>query len=95
MLGRKPKEIDSKLDKASDKLLNQMLEEEVSRQSFSVDLAHLERIRSLRTNNKKRLDPNTMALVAGNLLGILIIVIYEQNHVMASKAKDFILRSSK
>jgi len=90
MIGKKSKELDSKLDEVSDHLLNQMLEVEVSSQKFAVDLAHLERVRTLRTRSKKSLDSNTLALIAGNLLGILIIVAYEQKHVMTSKGLGFV-----
>ena len=37
-----------------------------------------------------RVSPDTIALVLGNLAGILIIVAYEQKHVMTSKAMGFI-----
>lgn len=41
----------------------------------------------------KRVNPDTRAIVLGNLAGILIIVAYEQKHVMTSKAVGFILRA--
>ena len=41
---------------------------------------------------KPRVSPDTMAIVVGNLFGILIIVAYEQKHVMVSKALGFLGR---
>jgi hypothetical protein len=41
---------------------------------------------------KNRVSPDTMLIVAGNLLGILVIVIYEQKHVLVSKGMGFILK---
>jgi len=56
-------------------------------------LSYLERLYALKTDKSKRkVSPDTLATVLGNLLGIVIIVAYEQKHVMVSKAKDFILR---
>lgn len=43
-----------------------------------------------KTGFMNKLDPNTLFLVAGNLLGILVIVAYEQKHVFASQASKFI-----
>lgn len=94
MFGRKPKDIEVKLDDVANDLLDQMLTNPNSRQEFAVDLAHLERIRALRRNDKKFLDPNTMALVAGNLAGIVIVVAYERVAVVTSKAINFVLKSN-
>jgi hypothetical protein len=40
-----------------------------------------------------RLDPNTLLLVLGNLFGILIIVVVEQQAAWRSKATDFIIKT--
>ncbi len=54
-------------------------------------LPHLERLSKLKAETSpKRISPDTMVIVAGNLLGILIIVAYEQKHVMTSKGLGFI-----
>lgn len=54
-------------------------------------LTHLEKLTSMKQKkNIMRVSPDTMALVAGNLLGILIIVAYEQNHAMTSKGLNFV-----
>jgi hypothetical protein len=50
-------------------------------------LSRLERLHKLREGNKpKRVSRDTLATIAGNLAGILVIVMYEQKHVMTSKA---------
>lgn len=52
---------------------------------------HLEKIYALKTTSSpKQIDPNTMLLVGGNLMGILIIVIYESRGALVSKATSFI-----
>jgi hypothetical protein len=34
-----------------------------------------------------------MAIVVGNILGILVIVAYEQKHVMVSKGLGFVIKA--
>ena len=50
-------------------------------------MAYLERLMKLKADEKpSRVSRDTMAIVMGNLCGILLIVAYEQKHVMTSKA---------
>ena len=59
-------------------------------EDYAKALAHLERLYKLKTQNAlKRIDPNTVAIVVGNLVGIVIIVAYEHSHVIGSKALGF------
>jgi len=61
---------------------------------YSALMRHLEELSRIRADHRsKRVSPDTMAIVAGNLMGILIIVAYEQKHVMTSKAMGFILKT--
>jgi hypothetical protein len=56
---------------------------------------HLERLVRLKAEEaRRRVSPDTVLIVSGNLLGILIIVAYEQKHVMVSKGLGFILRTN-
>jgi hypothetical protein len=55
---------------------------------------HLERLTRMKAEeSRQRVSPDTMAIVLGNLLGILVIVAYEQKHVMVSKGLGFVLRT--
>jgi hypothetical protein len=57
------------------------------------NLEYLERIEALKTKNRRpKLSPDQIALVAGNLAGILIIVAYEQKHVFGSRAQNSLLK---
>lgn len=50
-------------------------------------LANLQKLMSMKVADKpKRVSRDTMAIVLGNLAGILIIVAYENKHVITSKA---------
>ena len=44
-------------------------------------------------NTLRRVSPDTMAIVAGNLLGIALIVGHERMNVVTSKALGFVLKS--
>jgi hypothetical protein len=56
-------------------------------------MKQLERLYALKENNKRRISPDTLAIVIGNLVGILIIVKFERGAVMVSKAKDYVLKT--
>ena len=50
-------------------------------------LARLERLEKLRTEEKpERVSRDTLAMIGANILGILIVVAYEQKHVLTTKA---------
>ena len=58
-------------------------------------VSQLERLIRLKGEKRRnRVSPDTLLIVTGNLLGILIIVAYEQKHVMVSKGLGFILRTN-
>lgn len=63
-------------------------------EEYANTLSYLERLYALKTETRKyRVSPDSMLIVAGNLLGILIIVAYEQKHVFGSKAISFISKA--
>lgn len=56
-------------------------------------MAYLERLQQLKTYTRSEpLSRNTIALIAGNLMGILLIIAYEQKHVMTSKGFGEVVR---
>lgn len=94
MFKRTPKVVTAKLDEVMDRLLKDMDTYGPDSPEYPTMLGHLERVVVLRkSEDRQKIDPNSMAIVAGNLLGILIIVAYEQKHVMTSKAIGFVLKS--
>lgn len=57
---------------------------------YAKRIKNLERLYLLRSKNAPAgINPDTYLIVGGNLAGILIIVIYEHGHVIASKALNF------
>jgi len=56
-------------------------------------MTNLERLHELKAKaRREQVSRDTIAIVAGNLLGILLIVAYEQKHVMTSKGFSQIIR---
>lgn len=94
MLSRFVKKKPSILDEPIEKVLTGMNTYDPSDPEYQVLMDHLERLTRLKEveNSRFRVTPDTMAIVAGNLMGILIIVAYEQRHVMVSKGLGFILK---
>lgn len=60
---------------------------------YSDTLSHLERLYTIKTETRKnRISPDTVLVVTGNLIGILVIVAYEQKHVLGSKAMNLYMK---
>lgn len=79
-------------DEPIEKVLDEMNTYGPGEKEFEVQLSYLERLSSMKEKGKRimRVSPDTIAIVAGNLIGILIIVAYEQNHAMTSKGLSFV-----
>lgn len=93
MLERFREKKPSILDEPIARLLTQMNTVEPGTKEYSTMVDQLERLtRAKAEEHKPRVDSNTWAIVAGNLLGILVIVAYEQKHVMVSKGLGFVMK---
>ena len=90
----KSKNDEPDLKKPTDKVLKSMDEYGPDSPEYEKLLTYLERFAKLKADTRKsKVSPDTMALVLGNLIGILIIVGYEQNHVITSKGLGFVMKS--
>lgn len=64
-----------------------MLAADPESDQYSLLLAHLERLTQMKVNTKpSRVSRDTLFIVAGNIVGIVIMVGYERFAVMGSKA---------
>lgn len=90
MFGRTQKVESLDLKPVRDKLLEELAMQDPSSKEFSKAMKHLERISTLQSKDKWRIDLNTVILVVGNLLGVVVIVAYEQNHIMNTKGLGFL-----
>jgi hypothetical protein len=87
---RKP----SILDEPIERVLNEMNTYGPDSPEYAALVDHLERLNRMKASNvPNRPSPDAVLIVAGNLLGILIIVAYEQKHVMVSKALGFVMKT--
>ena len=85
--GNKPELIDTQITAVLNRMSDLGLE---NTEEYSKLLVYLERLNETKAKNRpSRVSGDTIAIVLGNLLGILIIVMYEQKHVLSTKAFGF------
>ena len=83
----------SRLEKVIDDLLSEMNSVMSDTEEYSKMADQLVQLYALRDGDRpKGISPDTMAIIAGNLLGILIIVGFERANVVTSKALSFVLK---
>lgn len=83
-----------KLDESIDMVLLNMNQFGPDSPEYPELLKSLERLYKLRfrEETQKRVSPDVIFTVGGNLLCVLIIVAYEQKNVISSKAMTFVAR---
>lgn len=91
MLGRFRKP--SPLDATITEILTDMQGFNAESPEYERLLERVERLNKLKTESRfRRVSPDTLAIVLGNILGILIVVGYERGHVMTTRAKEYVLK---
>lgn len=86
-------EVPTMVDGLIDELLDEMHKAGVYSDDYPKMMTALERLYGIKAKQRRNpVSPDTLALVAGNLLGILVIVAYEQKHVVTSKGFNQIIR---
>lgn len=94
MFGKFRKEETAIYDEPIEKVLDAMRAYDTIDEEYIRLMDYLERLTKLKAEkSKSKVDPNTKAIILGNLLGIVIIIAYEQKHVMKSKAMAFTLKA--
>lgn len=84
----------STLDEQIDDVHSQLEAEEVNSEEFEKLMAVLERLYKIKENQKSdRVDAATKATIAGNLLGIVLILHHERVHVISTKALGFVTKN--
>ncbi len=70
------------------------LDRDTGSQKYSNQIDQLTKLYAIQASQaKKGVSKDTLAIVAGNILGILIIVNYERANVVASKALSFVMKA--
>lgn len=84
---------DSALVEAIDELFDEMSNYSGDSDEYAKRVDQLSKLYSLKEiDSKKRVSPDTLAIVIGNILGITIIVGYERMNIVTSKALNFVLK---
>jgi len=84
---------DTLFDKQIDLVLKEMHLLKLGSEEYLTLLGCLERLNDLRLKeHREPISRDTIALIAGNLMGILLIVAYEQKHVITSKGFGQVIR---
>jgi hypothetical protein len=73
-------------------VLDQMETIGVMDERYPIMIGHLEKLNDIKTKNRSQINLDTLALIGGNLLGIILIIAYEQKHVITSKGLSQIIR---
>lgn len=83
----------SNLEKEIDNVLKRMSELDPDSKEYSAMASNLELLFSAKSKEKDRkISPDTLAVIAGNLLGIGLILTYEKANVITSKALGFVIK---
>lgn len=81
------------LEKAIEELHIEMNSVTADTEQYSKMADQLVKLYKLREfDSPKKVSPDTLVLVGGNLLGIALIVGHERAHVVTSKALSFVLK---
>lgn len=88
-----PKRPDSKLKKAVDRAVSELEDHPVTSVEYGKILDKLSTLHEMQTKEKPAsVSPDTLALIAANLVGIMIIIRHEQFNNVATKATNFVMR---
>lgn len=80
------------LDKAIISATNEVIHIPMESEDYDKALITLERLHQLRNKGSRKISPDTLAMVAGNLLGIALIINHERAEVITTKALGFVLK---
>ena len=76
-----------------DNVLKTMLTMDPASEDYTAMAENLERLYKLKAvDSNKKVSADTMALIAGNLLGLALIMSFEKTNVITTKALGFVLR---
>ena len=80
------------MQKEIESVLEKMATLSPDTEEYTVMARNLETLCSANSKNKSTMDLNTILVVTGNLVGILMIIYHEQTGVVTSKALGFVLK---
>lgn len=82
-----------KIDDLINELLTEMDTKDVYSDEYQILLTRVERLNEVKTNQSRNfVSRDTIAVIAGNCLITLGIVLYENKHLMTSKGWNHLIR---
>lgn len=82
------------LDVAIDNALKQLGDGDIDTDKYSKQVDQVSKLYKLKEiDSRTRVSADTLAVVAGNLAGILLIINHERVNVITTKALGFVLKS--
>lgn len=83
-----------KLDEVVDRILEEMSMYGPETEEYQKLMKQLNKVYKLKADvAKKRVSPDTVVLAVANLLGILIIVAWEERRIISSKAMSLLIKA--
>lgn len=83
----------TKLEMEIDHLLEDMGTVAPNSESYGIMAQNLEALYKAKSHDRnRRVSPDTVAIVAGNLLGIALILYHEKAEVITTKALGFVIK---
>lgn len=90
MFNKRPVE-KTMLDEAIEEALRELKGHDAHSEEYAKIVDQLTALHAMKSNEKTdRVSKDTLAMVVGNLAGIIVIVGHERAHVVTSKALNFI-----
>ena len=80
------------IDVLIEEIETKMLRTDEREEDYAILLTNLERLNELKLKNNQKLDKQQKAAIICNLLGIGIIVGFERNNIITSKALGLIFK---
>jgi len=79
------------VDDVIDSLISDMESMDSNTDEYATVVNNLLKLSEVKTEVKKsRISPDTLLVIGGNILGIIIILSYEEKDIITSKAMSFI-----
>lgn len=94
MFGIMKKDKRTNIEKAIDSLVQKMEVTNVTSPEYKAMVSNLEVLKKANSyeSSKKKISPDTILLVAANLVGILLVLNYEQASVVTGKAFGMVVK---
>jgi hypothetical protein len=91
---RQTEEKPSALDTAIDNLISEMQGYDAHSEEYQKMASNLRTLMEAKAMEPKpdKVSANTMAVIAGNLIGIVLILGFEKSNVLTSKSLNFVIR---